>query len=397
MKIQLCTLCTLASLALPALGQQQRVRVTFENLAPAQGTFQTPLWVAFHDGSFDMYDLGAPAGEPLERLAEDGQTSVLAADFLVGGAGTVEGTIPGPDGPLAPGQKAGASFLLDPLAPSSTYLSYASMVVPSNDAFVANDDPMAIHVFLGPSGQFIAPNTFVVGQEVLDAGTELNDEVPMNTALLGQTTPDTGVDEGGVVTAHPGFLPMGSGGILDQPRFAEADFTDPGYPMAKIRLEHAPAITGFRRHHAYPKGSGEVPPVATPASGRGTFLLVDGGTKVRFFFRFENLNNVVGAHLHLGSVGQNGPIVVNLVDPALGDAEPFPLPPAGGAFPQLLGEFDASALVGPLEAQPLDRLMALTEEGQVYVNVHTDDGMPGQNTGPGDFQSGEVRSLVRLD
>ena len=37
------------------------VHVTIENLAPEAGNFLTPVWVGFHDGTFDVYDLGAPA------------------------------------------------------------------------------------------------------------------------------------------------------------------------------------------------------------------------------------------------------------------------------------------------------------------------------------------------
>ncbi|MCP4248268.1 MAG: hypothetical protein GY778_14575, partial [bacterium] len=67
-----------------------------------------------------------------------------------------------------------------------------------------------------------------------DAGTEVNDEIPAHTAFFGQTEPDTGIDEFGVVHDHPGFLPPGSGGILDDPGFANADFTQSGYEIARI-------------------------------------------------------------------------------------------------------------------------------------------------------------------
>jgi hypothetical protein len=33
--------------------------------------------------------------------------------------------------------------------------------------------------------------------------------------------------------------------------------------------------------------------------------------------------------------------------------------------------------------------------GNTYVNVHTNDGVAPANTGPGDFQSGEIRGQVR--
>jgi len=45
----------------------------------------------------------------------------------------------------------------------------------------------------------------VSGAEVLDGGTEVNDELPVNTAFFGQMAPNTGVAENGVVLEHPGF------------------------------------------------------------------------------------------------------------------------------------------------------------------------------------------------
>ena len=74
------------------------------------------------------------------------------------------------------------------------------------------------------------------GDAVDDAGTELNDEAPENTAFFGQMMPDTGQDEGTVVHEHVGYKRPGNGGILDDPQFANADFTAPGYAVARIRV-----------------------------------------------------------------------------------------------------------------------------------------------------------------
>ena len=80
-------------------------------------------------------------------------------------------------------------------------------------------------------------------------GTEVNDELPENTAFFGQAAPNTGVDENGVIGTigtdlpdQPGFLPPGSGGILDDPRFRMGDFLVPGYPFVKISFSAADAI-----------------------------------------------------------------------------------------------------------------------------------------------------------
>ena len=124
--------------ATPLLLGQASVTVRIENLAPLNGNFLTPVWVAFHDGTFDLYDLDSPVTPGLESVAEDGATATLSAEFLGSAAGTVDGTIisGGAIPPLAPGQSARMTFTLDPSVSGSRYFSYASMIIPSNDAFV---------------------------------------------------------------------------------------------------------------------------------------------------------------------------------------------------------------------------------------------------------------------
>ncbi len=230
--------------AAPAAAATIPVVVTIRNLAPSNGTYQTPVWVGFHDGTFDLFDLGAPASMALERLAEDGDASFVMADFTASGAGSQQGAIAGSGGPIAPGETARMTFFLDPLGLTSRYFSYASMVIPSNDAFIGNGDPTAFQVF-NSSGGFVGGSFIVSGGMVMDAGTEVNDEIPMNTAFFGQTTPNTGTTENGVVMIHPGFNPPGSGGILDSPMFANANFKAPGYQMVEISIETVPEPATF--------------------------------------------------------------------------------------------------------------------------------------------------------
>lgn len=40
-------------------------------------------------------------------------------------------------------------------------------------------------------------------------------------------------------------------------------------------------------------------------------------------------------------------------------------------------------------------LVAQTQAGNAYVNVHPDDGTVPANTGPGDFPGGQVRGQIR--
>ena len=268
------------------------VRVTIENLAPENGTYLTPLWVGFHDGTFDLYDLGAPASVGLERLAEDGDTAPLSGEFAASGAGTVDATILGPAGPIAPGDVATGMFDLDPTDADNRFFSYASMIIPSNDAFIGSASPTA-HAVFDELGNFVGGSFVIVGSRVRDAGTEVNDELPANTAFFGQMAPDTGVVEGGMVQVHEGFLPAGSGGILDDPSFAGADFTQPGYQVARITLSvpevpvEALELTGdrFRVTADWRTALGE--------SDQGLGIELTGDTGYFYFFSPNNVEVVV--------------------------------------------------------------------------------------------------------
>ena len=360
-----------AGLALPAGASGSspnafyEVTVTVTNLAPADGTFQTPVWVGLHGGSFDLYDRGEPVTPGLEMLAEDGGTGGVSAEFDANGDGQ-DATLFGPNGPIAPGEQATRTFLVQPREGEADYLSFASMVIPSNDAFVANGDPLA-HPLFDERGHFIGEDFVVTGANVLDAGTEVNDELPANTAFFGQATPNTGDDQGEGVELHPGFNPVGSGGILDSAMFAGADFTADGYEV--LQVEVSAEQVDFRESSRL-RGSNEVPRVNTRASGN-VVLRPNAEGGIDYNIRAVRIDNVVAAHLHYGARGENGPIVAGLL------AEP-----AGDGFRlRLSGTVTEDDLVGPLEGMSTADLWRAIDEGTIYVNIHTTD-----------FPAGELRS-----
>ncbi|MCC0178370.1 spondin domain-containing protein [Waterburya agarophytonicola K14] len=222
---------------LPPSPDLVEVTVTVENLSPEQGTALTPLWVGFHDGDFDTYDRNRPASAGLESLAEDGDTTLFSEEFLNSGAGFVEDVIVG-DGGANPGvidvgETTSFTFTVDRSLASSRYLNYAAMVLPSNDGFIANGDPIAHEIF-DQDGNFLGADFTVAGNEVLDAGTEVNDEAENSTAFFSQAEPNTGEIENGLVTTHPGFDPDGR--ILSSSDFTNADFTAEDYQIARITV-----------------------------------------------------------------------------------------------------------------------------------------------------------------
>jgi Ca2+-binding RTX toxin-like protein len=212
---------------------ETQITISIENLAPANGTSLTPFWFGLHDGNFDTYDRGRPASLGVERLAEDGTTATITQEFSQAGFGTVQGTVAGANGPIAPKETARFTVAANSSNAQNAYFNYAAMLLPSNDFFVANGNERAHRIF-DEQGNFLGADFIVLGSNVLDAGTEVNDEIPANTAFFGQQAPNTGISENSVVRLANGFIPGGA--ILSDPRFANGDFTAAGYQVARIRL-----------------------------------------------------------------------------------------------------------------------------------------------------------------
>ncbi len=189
-----------------------QVKVTITNNASAGGVALTPVWVGFHNGSFDSYDSGVAASSQLESLAEDGNSSALSATFSADGTlvatakaalgNRVQGSIG--SAPITAGSSVSAIFDLSG-GMSNQYFSYASMVLPSNDYFIANENPLAHNLAdLFSNGGSFSFNIGVNGS-INDAGTEINDFTTSagNGLFAGlppmQGGPNMGADENGVV------------------------------------------------------------------------------------------------------------------------------------------------------------------------------------------------------
>jgi len=120
------------------------VRVTIRNLSPDSSVALSPFTLAAHNGSFDAFDVSSAARAGIEDVAELGDGANLSAEATAAPASAAIATAIATQGGFGPGIfRPGASgsivLSLDPAM--HRYLSYGSMVVPSNDAFLGNDSP----------------------------------------------------------------------------------------------------------------------------------------------------------------------------------------------------------------------------------------------------------------
>jgi CHRD domain-containing protein len=114
-------------------------------------------------------------------------------------------------------------------------------------------------------------------------------------------------------------------------------------------------------------GASEVPKTQSHATAEATFTVSPDGSKIAYTLSVHDLGDITMAHIHLGTAGKNGPVVVWLY------------PPSGK--PKLIkgqengelatGEITAASLQGPEKDKPLSLLVKAIQAGDAYVNIHT--------------------------
>lgn len=129
-------------------------------------------------------------------------------------------------------------------------------------------------------------------------------------------------------------------------------------------------------------GDNEVPPVATDAAGTATLTVEDDAISYTIDNVTDLLNPVV-AHIHVEVEGANGPVRLNLC----GTGAPEPECAVGE-------DVLATGSNGVTLGITFDSLVSAMRSGGAYVNVHTSDLVPPDNSGPGDFPGGEIRGQV---
>jgi hypothetical protein len=130
---------------------------------------------------------------------------------------------------------------------------------------------------------------------------------------------------------------------------------------------------GEQKFTAKLTGKDEVPPKNTKATGTTEFNVTADGKTMTYKVNVMNMDKVTQAHIHSGKQGVNGPPVVWLYNSSKASG------PMSGMLSQ--GNTTSSDLVGPLKGKQISDLVKLINDGQAYVNVHTEANPKGEIRG----------------
>jgi len=144
-------------------------------------------------------------------------------------------------------------------------------------------------------------------------------------------------------------------------------------------------------------GAAERPtPRTTNGSGSAVLTINDTQSQISYTLTYTGLSNVVQAHIHEGDANTAGSIFLFLcANGTLKANAPVPPPDCPTSSGTVTGTLTEANLIKlPTGSPPINSFadgVAQILSGNSYTNIHTDDGVAPQNTGPGDFPGGEVR------
>jgi hypothetical protein len=125
-------------------------------------------------------------------------------------------------------------------------------------------------------------------------------------------------------------------------------------------------------------GDQQVPPVHTSGGATANFV-VSGPNQLTFTLQLTSptTSPITLAHIHLEAAGNNGNVIVNLC----GTSD---TPACGQSGVVAQGTITSDNFVGHLAGRPMNDLLMFMNEGNTYVNIHT------QN-----FPAGEIRGQLQ--
>jgi hypothetical protein len=115
-------------------------------------------------------------------------------------------------------------------------------------------------------------------------------------------------------------------------------------------------------------GQEEVPPTNSQATGMAEFTVT--GDSVEYTVNASGMQGVTAGHIHSGKQGENGPVVVTLFK---NDTPTNEVSETGSVTPD--------KLEGPMAGKQLTDLASAMNNGDTYVNVHTEQNPDGEIRG----------------
>lgn len=195
--------------------------ITVSNLTNNQPL--SPITAIVHSNNYNLYTIGNPASASLEKLAESGDNSEYLA--IKDNNDNVYDAVSG-SGIIAPGNSESVSIT----SPNElAYLSIASMLVNTNDAFIAERSQKISTLVKGDS--------ITLMLNVFDSGTEANSETA--TTIPGPAGGGEGFNEqrndtNNQITVHAGVV-TATDGLTTSTLNATHRFTNPAAKLTITR------------------------------------------------------------------------------------------------------------------------------------------------------------------
>jgi len=128
------------------------------------------------------------------------------------------------------------------------------------------------------------------------------------------------------------------------------------------------AVAQEQKFVATLSGQEEVPPTTSQATGMAEVTVT--GESAEYSVNATNIQGVTAGHIHSGKQGENGPIVVTLFknDSPTNEVSET-------------GSITADKLEGPMAGKQLTDLVSAMNNGETYVNIHTEQNPNGEIRG----------------
>ena len=125
------------------------------------------------------------------------------------------------------------------------------------------------------------------------------------------------------------------------------------------------------------------------STGTAKFLVNENNSQISYWINVTGIKKINQAHVHNGTTGQDGDIVVSLLSnskSAKGNATP---PKIG-----FNGNITKGDLRGPMQGKDIPDLISLMGNGSAYVNIHTDKYPKGAIRGEISSSDSEMQSMT---